>query len=57
MDGKTGGRVQFAGIYKCKEHPDATKTFAKNAVFPPCSRAGSHGTTWILVRRTDTPKT
>ena len=55
MEGKTGARCTIAGIYKCKEHPEVTKTFAKNAVFLPCSRAGSHGTTWVLVRKTDAP--
>ena len=54
MEQKTGGRVSIPGIYKCKEHPEVTKTFAKNAVLPPCSRAGSHGTTWVLVRKIDT---
>ena len=52
MQGKTGERVAIGGIYKCKDHPEVTKTFAKGAVFLPCSRAGSHGTTWILVRKT-----
>ena len=53
MEGKTGTRVVISGIYKCKEHPDANKTFTKNTTFLPCGRAGSHGTTWILVRKTD----
>ncbi len=52
MNGKTGDRVVIAGIYQCKDHPEATKTYAKGAVFLPCGRAGSHGTTWILVRKT-----
>ncbi len=52
MEGKTGTRVVLPGIYKCKEHPEANKTFTKGAVFTPCSRAGSHGTTWVLVRKT-----
>ena len=51
MNGKTGGRVVIGGIYKCQEHPDNTKNFPKAAVFTPCGRAGSHGTTWILVRK------
>ena len=54
MEGKTGARCSIPGIYKCKDHPEVTKTFAKNAVFTPCSRAGSHGTTWVLVRKIDT---
>jgi hypothetical protein len=52
MTGKTGERVVIGGIYKCQEHPEATKTFVKGTVFLPCGRAGSHGTTWILVRKT-----
>lgn len=56
MEGKTGTRVVFSGIYKCKEHVDNTKTFTKGGVFLPCSRAGSHGTTWLLVRKTDSPE-
>ena len=51
MNGKTGDRVVIGGIYKCKDHPDNTKTFVKNGRFLPCNRAGSHGTTWILVRK------
>ncbi|MBF0500353.1 MAG: hypothetical protein HQM09_09475 [Candidatus Riflebacteria bacterium] len=52
MDEKTGNRVTVSGIYKCKEHPDCNKTFTKGAIFLPCGRAGSHGATWILVRKT-----
>lgn len=52
MEGKTGTRVVIQGIYKCKEHPENTQTFLKGKVFLPCGRAGSHGTTWILVRKT-----
>lgn len=52
MEGKTGDRVVIEGIYKCKEHPNANKTFKKGTVFLPCGRAGSHATTWILVRKT-----
>lgn len=52
MDGKTGNRVVISGIYKCKDHPDANKTYTKGTVFLPCARAGSHGTTWQLVRKT-----
>ncbi|GAB1352420.1 MAG TPA: hypothetical protein PLK28_20110 [Candidatus Rifleibacterium sp.] len=51
MTGKTGERVVIGGIYKCQEHPEATKTFIKGTVFLPCGRAGSHGTTWVLVRK------
>lgn len=51
MNGKTGEKVVIGGIYKCKDHADSTRTFAKGAVFLPCGRAGSHGTTWILVRK------
>lgn len=51
MNGKTGDRVVLPGIYKCKDHPEVTKTFTKGTVFLPCSRAGSHGTVWILVRK------
>ncbi|NLI77500.1 MAG: hypothetical protein GX442_13790 [Candidatus Riflebacteria bacterium] len=52
MEGKTGDRVVIPGIYKCKEHPESTKTYTKGSVFLPCGRAGSHGTIWILVRKT-----
>jgi len=51
MQGKTGDRCVIGGIYKCKDHPEATRAFKKAEVFPPCGRAGSHGTIWILVRK------
>jgi len=35
MTGKTGERVVIGGIYKCQEHPEATKTFIKGTVFCP----------------------
>ncbi|MBP7635854.1 hypothetical protein KBA41_16950 [Candidatus Ozemobacteraceae bacterium] len=52
MTGKTGDRCVIGGIYKCQTHPEATRTFKKAEVFPPCGRAGSHGTVWVLVRKT-----
>lgn len=52
MEGKTGTKVVLPGIYKCKEHPDATRTYARGSVFVACGRAGGHGTTWVLVRKT-----
>ncbi len=52
MTGKTGDRVVIGGIYKCKDHPENTKTFLKGSIFLPCGRAEGHGTTWILVRKT-----
>jgi len=52
MTGKTGDRCVIGGIYKCQTHPEATRTFKKAEVFPPCGRAGSHGTIWVLVRKT-----
>ena len=56
MNEKTGQRVIFNGVYKCKEHPENTKTFQKGTVFPPCGRGEDHGTTWVIVRK-DTKQT
>ena len=53
MNGQTGGKAMFSGIYKCKDHPNNTKPVSKGATFPPCNRGEGHGATWILVRRTD----
>ncbi|HQG28045.1 MAG TPA: hypothetical protein PLY73_05770 [Candidatus Ozemobacteraceae bacterium] len=52
MTGKTEARCVIGVIYKCQTHPEATKTFKKADIFPPCGRAGSHGTVWVLVRKT-----
>lgn len=47
----TGQRCEVSGVYKCRTHSDSTIPLAINNVAPPCPRAGSHGTTWVLTQR------
>jgi len=51
MTGTTGQKCQLSGIYKCRTHPTNTIPLAKGNIFPPCSRNGGHGTTWVLVQK------
>lgn len=47
--GNTGEKCLQSGIYKCSKHQNNTIPLSKGETFPPCSRDGGHGATWILV--------
>lgn len=51
ISGVTGGKCPISGVYRCRTHPTMTIPLSKGERFPPCSRNGGHGTTWILLRR------
>jgi hypothetical protein len=51
MEYSTGQINPQSGVYKCKRHPTNTIPLSKGEKFPPCSRNGGHGATWVLVRK------